>query len=109
EVHAFCVLTTHFHLLVRSLTGELSRAMCEMQKEYSRWFNRTRRRDGPLFRGRFLSKPVESPEYREYLIRYIDFNPVSAGLAATPGLYPHGSARCYASPRGPAWLCRSWI
>ncbi len=109
EVHAFCVLTTHFHLLVRSLTGELPSSMCVAQREYARWFNRTRRRDGPLFRGRFMSKCVDSLAYRQHLVRYIDFNPVGAGLAATPALYPHGSARCYARRDGPPWLARDWI
>jgi REP element-mobilizing transposase RayT len=109
ELHSFCVLTTHFHLLLRSPKGELSEAMCEVQREYSRWFNRTRRRDGPLFRGRFVSKLVEDLEYREQLVRYIDFNPVQAGLVARPALYPYGSARAYAGDRGPIWLCRDWI
>ncbi len=109
ELHAFCILTTHYHLLIRSPTGELSAAMCELHREYSRWFNRTRRRDGPLFRGRFVSKPVDTVEYREQVVRYIDFNPVSAGLVASPSLYPHGSARAYAGLRGPIWLRRSWI
>jgi REP element-mobilizing transposase RayT len=109
ELHAYCILTTHYHLLVRSPTGELSAAMCELHREYSRWFNRTRHRDGPLFRGRFVSKPVDTLDYREQVVRYIDFNPVSAGLVATPSLYPHGSARAYAGARGPIWLCRTWI
>ncbi|MBI5363836.1 MAG: transposase [Planctomycetes bacterium] len=109
ELHAFCVLTTHFHLLVRSPEGELSAAMQHMQNEYARWFNRTRRRDGPLYRGRFVSKPVESLAYRELLVRYIDANPVSAGLVTSAELYPHGSARWYAANRGPIWLERSWV
>lgn len=109
ELHAYCILTTHYHLLIRSPTGQLSAAMCELHREYSRWFNRTRRRDGPLFRGRFVSKPVDTLDYREQVVRYIDFNPVSAGLVSTPSLYPHGSARAYAGLRGPIWLCRTWI
>lgn len=108
ELHAFCVMTTHYHLLVRSLKGELSAVMAMAQREYSRWFNRTRQRDGPLFRGRFYSKPVETIEYRINAFRYIDFNPVTAGLVATPALFPHGSARCYAQDHGPIWLCRDW-
>ena len=59
EVHAYCVLTTHYHLLVRS-RGKLSEGLRRVQNDYVRWFNRARRRDGPLFRGRFLSKHVGS-------------------------------------------------
>lgn len=109
ELHAFCVLTTHFHLLVRSPTGELSAVMQRVQNEYSRWFNRARRRDGPLFRSRFRSKPVETLAYREFLVRYIDANAVAAGLAASAELYPFGSAHAYAREHGPPWLEREWI
>jgi REP element-mobilizing transposase RayT len=109
EVHSYCVLTTHFHLLVRSPENGLSRAMGRVLNDYVRWFNRGRKRDGPLFRGRFRSRPVESLEYRRRLVHYIDANSVLAGLVPTPALYPHGSARWYARHRGPPWLERSWI
>jgi len=109
EVHSYCVLTTHFHLLVRSPTGELSAAMQSVENEYSRWFNRSRKRDGPLYRGRFLSKPVETLTYRRHLVGYIDANPVQAGLATAPALYPHCSARHYARGKGPPWLSRGWV
>jgi REP element-mobilizing transposase RayT len=109
EIHAFCVMTTHFHLLARSPEGCLSEAMRRIQNEYVRRFNRTRRRDGALFRGRFRSRPVDSLVYREVLVRYIDANPVSAGLVRSAHIYPHGSARAYALKDGPPWLERSWV
>ena len=109
EVHAFCVMSTHFHLLVRSPRGELSSALQAIQNEYVRRFNRQRRRDGSLVRGRFRSKPVDSLRYRRTLVRYIDENPVSAGLVSSTFLYPHGSARHYLSPAGPPWLARDWV
>ena len=109
EVHAYCVLTTHFHLLVKSSDEGVSRAMGRVQNNYVRWFNRSRRRDGPLFRGRFRSRAVDTLEYRRQLVRYIDANPVEAGLVPRPALYPHGSAQRYAAPRGPLWLERGWI
>ena len=109
EVHAYCVLTTHFHLLVRSPGGQLSDALHDLQNGYSRWFNRSRRRDGPLFRGRFRSKPVDSADYRVELVRYIDENAVQAGLVETPAAYPYASAAHYARLDGPIWLARGWI
>jgi REP element-mobilizing transposase RayT len=109
EVHAYCVLTTHFHLLVRSPLGELSAVMQWVMNQYVRWFNRGRRRDGPLMRGRFVSKRADSLTYRRHLVRYIDFNSVEARLAAAPALYPHGSALRYARGAGPRWLTRTWI
>ncbi len=109
EVHAYCVLTTHFHLLVRSPRGELAEAMRRIQNEYVRWFNRARRRDGTLYRGRYRSRAVHSLAYRLILVRYIDANPVSAGLVPDARLYPHGSARRYAWECGPIWLARDWV
>lgn len=109
EIHAWCVLTTHFHLLVRSPRGELSEALRRAQNEYSRFFNRRRRRDGPLIRGRFFSKPVTSITYRRALVRYIDANPVQARMSDHSVHYPFGSAMQYARAAGPPWLERSWI
>ena len=48
EVHAFCLMLNHYHLLVRSPKGQLSQAMANLQREYTRWFNRSRGRDGTL-------------------------------------------------------------
>lgn len=110
ELHAFVLLTTHFHLLVRSLDGNLSETLRRVQNAYVRWFNRTRRRDGPLFRGRFRSVPVDSPRYVRTLIRYIDDNAVEARLVADATAYPFGSARHHVAgtPR-PRWLCRDLV
>lgn len=109
EVHAFCLLTTHFHLLLRSPAGRLSEGLHHVQNSYSRWFNRSRKRDGPLYRARFRSKRVDSLAYRYQLVRYIDANPVLAGLVEDPGTYPHGSASLYRKSSGPLWLERGWV
>jgi len=109
EVHAYSILTTHFHLLVRSPRGRLSLVMKVAQNEYVRRFNRERKRDGPLVRGRFTSRPVRTEAYQAALVRYIDHNPVAARLVDHPCAYPHGSARHYARVDGPAWLERTWI
>ncbi len=88
--------------------------MMLLQNRYARWLNRNRRRDGPLWRGRFLSKIVESQEYWHILLRYIDHNPVVAGIVERLELYAHGSASYYTDRRsmeagGPVWLCRSAV
>ena len=109
EVHAYTLVSTHFHLLLRSPVGELSRALRSIQNQYVRWFNRRRRRDGALFRGRFGSRPVRSDAYWLTLLRYIDGNAVGAGLVDDPRLYPWGSARDYARAAGPIWLSRAEV
>lgn len=74
-----------------------------------RYFNRRRKRDGPLFRGRFRSRPVETLAYRRVLVSYIDGNPVVAGIVTHPEHYPYGSARSYLRGTGPDWLSRDWV
>jgi len=109
EVHAYCLLPTHFHLLVRSVTGQLSRAMRNIQNGYSRWFNRSRRRDGPLVKSRFLSRDIDSLRYRRQVVTYIHDNPVDAGLAADPTHHPWSSAGPLVAYRRPPWLSTDWI
>jgi REP element-mobilizing transposase RayT len=109
EVHAYCLMTTHFHLLVRSPVGALSEAMRRVQNEHSRRFNRRRKRDGTLIRGRFTSKPVHSLCYRRTLVSYIDANPVGAGVVRVSGEHRLGSARAYLHGTGPRWLSRGWV
>ncbi|MCB9829599.1 MAG: transposase [Planctomycetes bacterium] len=93
RVYAYVLMMSHFHLLVRSLDGNLSRSMGKVLNAYVRSFNRSRHRDGPLFRGRFLSCPVRSRSHERTIIRYIDQNPVDARIVSQPHLYRFGSAR----------------
>lgn len=109
EVHCFAIMTTHFHLLVRSPCGRLSSAMQRILNAYTRWFNMGRRRDGPLFRGRFVNRLVESDAYWWAVLRYIDRNPVQAGLCSHPVEYPFGSAWHYGRRKGPPWLRRDLV
>jgi hypothetical protein len=102
-------MTTHFHLLVRSPTGELSDVMCRIQNAYSRHFNRLRRRDGPLIRARFFSKRVDSDAYRRAVVRYIDANAVRGGLVGDPADHEFGSARAFVLGPCPRWLSETWV
>ncbi|MEM7515883.1 MAG: transposase [Planctomycetota bacterium] len=111
EVHAYCLMTTHYHLLARSPSGKVAVGMQRIQTEYSRWFNRSRKRDGPLVRGRYSAKEVHSDFYRRTVVRYIDWNPVRARVAKRADLYPYGSAKAYlhSSKSDVPWLERSWV
>jgi len=109
ELHAYSILTTHFHLLVRSPRAQLSRAIGWVEQCFVQRFNRRRGRDGPLFRGRFHSRAVETSRYWHVLVQYIDANPVAAGLADRAVEYAWGSRRHYLSSRGPRWLHRERV
>lgn len=109
QVHAYSVMATHFHLLAHSPVGRLSAAMRRALNRYVRRFNRLRRRDGSLFRGRFRSRPIRSIRHRLAGLRYIDYNPVAARLVARAEDYPYGSARAYQLDDRPPWLATWWI
>ncbi len=109
EVAAFCVLVTHFHLMLRSPDGRLAAAMRQIQGQYAQRFNWRHQRDGGLYCGRYFSSIVDSGVYRDNLIRYIDANAVKAGIVALPGWYPACSAYWYSRPEGPRWLARRWV
>jgi putative transposase len=84
QVHAWCLMPTHYHLLVRSMRGQLSGAAQFLQSQHARLFNRRRKMAGPLFRGRFGSRLVEDDPYWLYLVGYIHLNPVKDRLCASP-------------------------
>lgn len=109
ELEAYALLGTHFHLLVRTSNGTLSEAMRRVSNGFVRWFNRRNRRDGPLLRGRFRSKPVRSTAYLRTLLRYIDHNAVKARLCEHPSQWPWGSARYYLGESAPRWLVTSHV
>jgi hypothetical protein len=112
ELHAYSLRMTHFHLEVRSPCGKLADAMQRIQTGYSRWFNRTRRRDGPLVRGRFRSKLIDDLSYRCTVVSYIHDNAVAAGEVARPEDDPWSSAWHWhrrGEQRPPRWLSMDWI
>ncbi len=107
EVYAYCLMITHFHVLVRSPAGQLSEAIRLILSPYVRWFNRSRKRDGPLFRGRFLSRPIKSVTDWWTVFRYIHLNPVKAGVVEDVWEYPHASAiHLVQEGSRPPWLLR---
>jgi REP element-mobilizing transposase RayT len=109
EVHAWCALTTHFHLLIRSPVGRLDAAMQHIEQQYSVWFNRTRGRDGPLYRSRYRSRSIDSLGYRRTVVRYIDANVVNAGIVTDSARWAHGSLVAFLKGHGQPWLSREWI
>jgi len=91
-VHAYVLMPNHVHLLVTpEKAGGLSRLMQALGRRYVRWFNDRYRRTGTLWEGRFRSTAVESDRYLLACMRYIELNPVRAGLATTPADYPWSS------------------
>lgn len=104
-LHGYALMPNHFHLLVQTPRANLSRAMRFLCGRYAVELNRTHEWDGPLFKGRFKSRLVESDEYWRHLLAYIHLNPVRGGLVSRldeADWTSHGAyvGLCYP----PAWL-----
>jgi len=91
-VHAYCLMTNHVHLLVTpAADGDCGALMRDLGRCYVRYFNRRHARSGTLWEGRFRSNLVESERYVLACHRYIELNPVRAGMVAAPLEYAWSS------------------
>jgi putative transposase len=88
RIYAYVLMTNHFHLLVEPAEiGDLGRFMQSVGRRYVRYVNGTYHRTGTLWEGRFKSAAVSRDEYLITCSRYIELNPVRAGMAAHPRDY----------------------
>lgn len=105
EIHAYTLMDNHYHLLIHTPKGNLSRGMRHVNGVYTQVFNRSRRTDGPLFRGRYKAVVIEKENYLLELVRYIHLNPVNAGLCKRPSAHRWTSHAAYLKKKQrPAWL-----
>lgn len=88
EVHCYCLMGNHYHLLVRSTEGRLSEAMGWLGSRFTRHVNEVRAVDGAIFRGRFHSVHVKRDAHLVWLYRYINANPRDLGWSGALGEYP---------------------
>lgn len=83
-LHAYCLMTNHVHLLLTPVTvSSCARLMQTLAQLHTQYVNRTYGRTGSLWEGRFHSCVVQSEEYLLTCYRYVERNPVDAGLCAT--------------------------
>jgi putative transposase len=80
DIHAYCLMPNHYHLLVHLRRDELPAAMHRVGVSYSKAINVQQSRVGPLFQGPFQAIPVDNNDYLLGLTRYIHRNPLEAGL-----------------------------
>ncbi len=96
-IHAYVLMTNHVHILATPLVPDaVSRLMQDVGREYVRYINRTYKRSGTLWEGRFKSSLVESNAYCLICYRYIEQNPVRAGMVTDESNYRWSSYRCNA-------------
>ncbi|HWR39566.1 MAG TPA: transposase [Patescibacteria group bacterium] len=96
ELHAYCLMSNHVHLLLREKqSGDISLIMKRLLTKYAMFFNRKYQRSGALIASRYKSVPVEVDEYFIPLQRYIHQNPLKAGLVNKLEEYPFSSYKEY--------------
>jgi putative transposase len=96
-IHAYVLMTNHVHLLLTPRRpGSVAALLQDIGRRYVRVINTIHGRTGTLWEGRYKSSLVDSERYLLACHRYIELNPVRAGLAAHPGDYPWSSHSHYA-------------
>jgi REP element-mobilizing transposase RayT len=78
--HAYCLMSTHYHLVVETHRADLSAGMQHLNSRHAQGFNRRQRRYGALFAERFSTRVIESEEYLFDACAYVVLNPVKARL-----------------------------
>lgn len=105
RVHGFTLMPTHYHLLIESMHGNLSRAMSYLNGRFTQLANVERSKDGAVFRGRFHNKVVTDPAHRRYLLPYLHLNPVRARLVPRVDQWRWSSHIYYTGRKAaPDWL-----
>lgn len=116
DLWAYCLMTNHVHFVaVPRAKGGLAKGFGETHRVYTRWINLREKWRGYFWQGRFKSYPLD--EYHLFVaVRYIELNPVRAGIVDQPEDYPWSSARNHifglhdelVSAEGPLQYVKDW-
>lgn len=110
QILCYCLMGNHYHLLLKTPEANLGRAMRHINGLYTQRYNRLRKIDGPLFRGRYKAILVEEDSYQLQLSCYIHRNPIEAGVVSRLQDYAWSSYPYYVSKLpAPEWLYRDEI
>ena len=108
-INAYCLMNNHVHtLLVPGNTKALSKTMHRLGLTYAQYINRKYNRTGRLWETRFHSSLVDRDAYLWIVCRYIERNPVRAGIVLYPKDYKWSSVRCSISERDRSFVKSPW-
>jgi len=110
RVAAYCLMSTHYHLLLHTPDGNLSRCMRHINVVYTQRYNRRHKKDGQLFRGRYKAVVVEGDSYLLEVLRYIHRNPLKAGMVTGLDDFKWSSHKGYTSREKKwEWLLKNFM
>ncbi|MFL6698845.1 MAG: transposase [Vitreoscilla sp.] len=105
QAFAYCLMGNHYHFVLQTRRANLSALMHRVNSAYSLRHNRRHALPGPLFEGRFKALHVDRDVYLLEVCRYVDLNPVRAGLVDSPAQWAWSSYRAHVgSTPSPSWL-----
>ena len=108
--HSYCLMSNHYHLVVETAEGNLSKGMRQLNGFYSQSYNRRHQKVGHVFRGRYKAILVEKESYLLELCRYVELNPVRARMIHRVGDWPWSSYRAMVGGvPTPSWLATDFI
>ena len=93
ECHAYCLMSTHYHLVLETRRRDLSAGIQYLNGRHAQRFNRRHGRYGALFAERFTARVIESEEYLYDACSYVLLNPVKAGLCDRNDEWPWSFSR----------------
>lgn len=103
--YAYCLMGNHYHLVIETLEGNLSKGMRHLNGVYTQVSNRRHGRGGHLFQGRYKAILIDKDAYWLEVSRYVVLNPVRAGIVKEPGGWPWSSYNATLGAKSPpSWL-----
>lgn len=109
-IHGYCQMTNHYHFIVETPEGNLSQGMRQLNGVYTQYINRSHKRVGHVFQGRYKAIIVEKDCYLLELARYVVLNPVRACMVKDAGSWDWSSYLAMIDVSGaPEWLSTDWL
>lgn len=109
NIHAFCLMDNHYHILVQNTRENLSSGMRQLNAQYASYFNKRHSRVGHLWQDRFKSWYVLDIKYLFTLFKYIENNPVKAGMSQKIGEYMYCAMYSILKDAVPPFLQNSFV
>jgi REP element-mobilizing transposase RayT len=109
RLFAYCVMDTHYHIILQNSSGRLSEFMKQLDGQYGMYYRKREGGKGYVFQSRFESTLIQHDAYMDVAIVYVLLNPVRGGILKDPWKYPWSSIGGYFSGKGSDYLDKEFV